>query len=599
MDWAVFLVISAAVLAVSAAAAIRLVLRKQTAGRWMTPFNMLLAGTAAAVFTALLPILRESLRDTAPGGFQVCMLTLHRTFQAFTVDIDAEAMLECVRQADTAASPVYSVYLSGLLVLAPVMTFGFILSIIRNISASVKYLTRYFSEVYAFSEPNEKTVSLAGDLKKNHPRAMLVFAGCGEEAGEWQGQAKRLGAACFTGDLLSAGLEHHSSRANITFFAASENESGNVSTALRLLDDFRGREHTFLYVDACGQEGELALSSADKGKVRVRRVNEIRNLIYHELDRQGEKLFADALTPDGAGIRQISAVILGLGRYGTEMLRALAWYGQMDGYRLTIDAFDLDSAAEDRFSALYPELTAAPFNGSSDPDDSQYTIRIHSGVDVTTKTFLDAIEQLRDTTWAFVSLGSDELNMQTAAALRQQFERMHLTHRPTILAVINRTELKNTFAELKNFRGESYEIGFIGDLQTSWSEDAIMHSALEQEALQGHLAWGEEESFWNYEYNYRSSMACAIHRKARAACGIPGTGKTEEELTEEEREILGKLEHRRWNAYMRSEGYIFSGSTDKSSRNDLGKMHHDLVSWSQLTDEAERRKDTRVAAPKA
>ena len=46
---------------------------------------------------------------------------------------------------------------------------------------------------------------------------------------------------------------------------------------------------------------------------------------------------------------------------------------------------------------------------------------------------------------------------------------------------------------------------------------------------------------------------------------------------------------------MRAEGYVFSGSTEKSSRNDLGKMHHDLVDFSSLTEE-EKRKDSDIGA---
>ena len=88
-------------------------------------------------------------------------------------------------------------------------------------------------------------------------------------------------------------------------------------------------------------------------------------------------------------------------------------------------------------------------------------------------------------------------------------------------------------------------------------------------------------------------MASAIHMKARIACGIPGAGKPEDQLTAEEKAIIEPLEHRRWNAYMRAEGYIYSGSPEKSSRNDLAKMHHDLVDFSSLTEE-EKRKDSRV-----
>ena len=90
-------------------------------------------------------------------------------------------------------------------------------------------------------------------------------------------------------------------------------------------------------------------------------------------------------------------------------------------------------------------------------------------------------------------------------------------------------------------------------------------------------------------------MALAIHARAKARCGIVGAQKNEDALTEQERRELEVLEHRRWNAYMRSEGYIYSGSPEKSSRNDLGKMHHDLVNFEDLTEE-DKRKDSRVGS---
>ena len=74
---------------------------------------------------------------------------------------------------------------------------------------------------------------------------------------------------------------------------------------------------------------------------------------------------------------------------------------------------------------------------------------------------------------------------------------------------------------------------------------------------------------------------------------IEFVGKKTEDLTQEERDKIEVLEHKRWNAYMRSEGYVFSGSPEKSSRNDLAKMHHDLVDFASLTEE-EKRKDSSV-----
>ena len=88
-------------------------------------------------------------------------------------------------------------------------------------------------------------------------------------------------------------------------------------------------------------------------------------------------------------------------------------------------------------------------------------------------------------------------------------------------------------------------------------------------------------------------MASAIHMKAREYCQIPGAGKKEEELTEEEIAVIEPLEHRRWNAYMRTEGYVYSGSRNKASRNDLAKRHHDLVPFAALSEE-DKRKDSKV-----
>jgi hypothetical protein len=192
-----------------------------------------------------------------------------------------------------------------------------------------------------------------------------------------------------------------------------------------------------------------------------------------------------------------------------------------------------------------------------------------------------------------VALGSDDVNINTAVNLRMYFERMKI--HPMIHAIIYNSQQKKALEGIRNYRGQAYDIAFIGDIESSYTEAVIIDSELEGDALRRHLKWGKEEEFWNYEYNYRSSVASAIHMRARVHCGMPGAGKREEELTAEERDLLEVLEHRRWNAYMRSEGYISSGSTDKKSRNDLAKMHHDLVDFSLLTEE-EKRKDGSVGS---
>ena len=63
-----------------------------------------------------------------------------------------------------------------------------------------------------------------------------------------------------------------------------------------------------------------------------------------------------------------------------------------------------------------------------------------------------------------------------------------------------------------------------------------------------------------------------------------------DQRTEEEKLAIGLVEHVRWNAYLRTEGYQYSGSPDKNSRSTVARLHNNLVPVTQLTDE-DLRKD--------
>lgn len=402
--------------------------------------------------------------------------------------------------------------------------------------------------------------------------------------------AKRLGAICFKKDILVVDFKKHSRKKSISFFTIGLNETENLNQSLKLIENYRERDNTHIYVFSTKIESELLLTSIDKGKVKVRRINEVQSLVNRVLYEQGCVLFESARETSN-GNKKISAIVVGMGSHGTEMVKALTWFGQMDGYKLEINAFDRDPLSEEQFVAVAPELMSPDYNGVEIEGEAQYKITVHPGIDVTSITFANEISKITDATYVIVALGNDDVNINTAVNLRMYFERLKI--HPVIQAIVYNSQQKNALKGIKNYRGQEYDIEFIGDVESSYTEDVIIDSELEEDALKRHLKWGKEEEFWTYEYNYRASMASAIHMKARIQCEIPGATKSEDELTEEERNIIEVLEHRRWNAYMRAEGYVFSGSKEKSSRNDLAKMHHDLVDFSSLTDE-EKRKDSKV-----
>ena len=254
----------------------------------------------------------------------------------------------------------------------------------------------------------------------------------------------------------------------------------------------------------------------------------------------------------------------------------------MDGYEAEINAFDINEDARSEFASLCPELMDKKFNGKNlAPDDTCYKIAVHSGVNVLTKKFDNMVCSLPHVTYVFVCLGNDEINISTAVKLRTILARRGMY--PVIQAVVYNSDKKESLQGIKNFRGDDYKIDFIGDIRSSFSEKVIIDNEVEDEAKKRHLSYGgTEKEFWQFEYNYNSSVASAIHKKAREKCGIPGTNAEPEKRELSERRALRKLEHRRWNAYMRAEGYVYAGEVRRVARNDLAKKHNLLAPFNEL-----------------
>ena len=559
-------------------------------------FNALFAGVFVAAIIMFYPVHYALEEATAWGIWRAILLSIFNAMQIFAGGCEFSIVREGLTLCPEGLDMLYQIWAATLFVLAPVFTFGFVLSLFKNLSANAKYIASYFKDVYVFSELNERSLVLANDIKAKDKKAVIVFTDVFEENEESSfeliEEAKKLRAICFKNDMLVVNLKIHSAQKTISFFAIGINETENLNQALKLVERYKERKNTNLYVFSTNVGSELLLSSTDQSAVKVRRINEVQSLINRVLYERGEIIF-DSARENDEGTKDISAVVIGMGRHGTEMVKALTWFGQMDGYNLEINAFDKDPFAKEKFVALAPELMSDEYNGVFVDGEAHYKIQIHSGFDVETISFAEEISKIKNATYVLVALGDDEANIKAAVNLRMYFERIKI--HPVIQAIVYNSQQKRALEDVKNFKGQGYDIDFIGDRESIYVVDVIIDSELEEDALQRHLKWGEEADFWNYEYNYRSSTASAIHMKARVKCGIPGAEKTTKELTPEEKNIIEVLEHKRWNAYMRAEGYVFSGSTDKSSRNDLAKMHHDLVDFSSLTEE-EKRKDSNVGA---
>ncbi len=559
-------------------------------------FRILFAGVFVAAFFLFYPV-HHAAADAGIWGNT--LLSLFTSMQIFTIGTEFEVIDAGVIFCPAAFRALYRVWAAALFVAAPVFTFGFVLSLFKNLSAYLKYLCGFFRNAYIFSELNDASLTLAKSIKETDSHATLVFTDVFEETQESDYElgesARELGAVCFKKDILHVAFHRRSKKRSVFFFTIGKDETENLDQTISLIETYRTRKNTHIYAFSTKVESELLLTAVDKGEIKVRRINEVRSLINRILYERGEIIFQSAL-PAEDGVKDISALVVGMGNHGTEMVKALTWFGQMDGYRIHIHAVDQDPLAEEKFRALVPELLSETYNGVYLPGEAQYEIKIHPGYHTETAAFASLISALQKTTYIFVSLGNDNVNIKTAVLLRMLFAR---TGRyPIIQAVLRNGQQKTALQGIRNYRGQAYDIEFLGDVESSYTSQVILDSDLEEDALNRHLKWGKEEEFWAYEYNYRSSVASAIHVRARVKCGIEGADKPEAELSEDQRLRIEVLEHRRWNAYMRAEGYVYSGSPDKSSRNDLAKMHHDLVDYASLTEEEKRKDGVTVGSAK-
>ena len=599
MNWTAQFVVSAVLLAAAALAIIYCEKNKVKRPKILSSFNIMFLGVAVAAFFIFMPYYYY---DSATNlrGVQAVFVSFYSVLRTFTLDGDYSFFMETVAAGGKVFNTVYLTYTLIIMVAAPFFTFGVVLSFFKDVTAYVKYYIRRNCVTYIFSDLNERSVALATDLSKN-PASLIVFAGVNEGETETEKElaeaAAEINAVCFKKDVLSIRFMLKKLNKKTYFFVMGDNETENLRQTIKLIAENKDREDTMLYRFSTGTESELVLASTDKGKMKVRRIDEIHSLISRVLYDEGHLLF-DSAMPDEKGTKCISAVVVGLGQYGTTLVKAMSWYCQMDGYKLKINAFDKDKNAEAKLAYEAPEMMAKENRGIFKAGVPGYDITVHSGVDATTQKFIDIINEIKDATYVFVALGTDEDNVKVAADLRMRFARMKI--KPEILAVVHSGEEKAVLENIENHKHQRYDIKFIGDIESSYTENVVIDSELENEALKCHLAWdsAKEDEFWNIEYNYRSSIATALHKRARIHCGIVAVNKSENELTEAEKAMNKKLvdlEHRRWFAYMRAEGYVYSGSEDPSSKNELAKTHHNMVATSHL-DDADIDKDLRVGS---
>ncbi len=575
--------------------------------RRLTPHLTWCVMTAVASFVWFFPYF-WSTYETTPAALKLIktlLADLQNVIRIFAADESYADVMEAVAGLGISdfVYHFYSMIGVVLYLLAPILTFGFILSLFKNIHAYAKYYFSFCKEVHVFSELNERSLALASSIvesadaqKKKHfwnfkRKPLVIFADIldknEEEHLDLVADAKEIEALLFRQDISAIHLNR--SRKNMSFYLISDDENEKIAHMEHIIKRYHAVPNTKLYIFSDEEESKCFIDSyPDKYKenmlLEVIRVNDIRSLIYHNLDINGIRLFEKATLTHAHGDpdtpeREIHAVIVGFGKYGSELTKALLWYSQLPGYRVKMTVFDENDKTKDRFQAMCPEIEMKdkPYTVKN---DMRYEIRFENCT-VGTESFYDKLAKINlesPITYVFVCLGKDNLNIAISMGIRNRLAKLRCN--PDIETVIYhsaikdrigvkwptemkesemlpaktqkkqkdtaQTETKKKFklwnwlkykkskdayvvdesGDKKPYR-DIYEIHIIGDLESFYSEGTVIASDLIKGGLAVHYRYNEvtaedlekrekkRRTFYMDDYGFFSSVSKALHAKLR------------------------------------------------------------------------------------
>lgn len=547
--------------------------------------------------------------------------------------------------------PIYQYYNAALFLAAPTGIIGSVISVVVEAIGVLRLkILSGGKPVYVFSEATDRSFTLAKSVKETFEDGdgcIIVFSGVEKnDESKRVVDAKSEGMLCFPQSMIYLAKRVANGTQQRTFVFSSENEIENISEGVELARELAKLPHdsgkgprVLIFssspvggpiVDAVASE----LNKDGKISVFIQRIDWIRNTVDGMIDEYPlfttglieecipsviEKEHRDGgfkpkLAFDYAASRR-RVLVVGNGAFAKEFVKCALWATQLgDDIATQIDVvMGSDGRLQDEMRFECPEFFAddgRPYQGyfhiafeAIDPETGAYQ-------DYLLDRDLDSFDEKRDMpTYVVVALDDDlacaKVALRTREILEQRRFRASEDQRvPFIAAVINDSELATGLRYMEK-RNRFYAIQPVGSNEDSFDYESIFNPRLLRYAKNINRVYnhsyisGEGEDFRssvesadlgfvNSEYNQRSSMAAALHRKyslyllcrktglacarnvdwcqslnaityAKDSDGNLVQGEILEAydryLATEDFAWLSKIEHDRWSAYVATEGF--------------------------------------------
>ena len=591
----------------------------------------------AGVFLASAAMCFPVMNMQENAGIALAMCISH-SIRMFVVDTGADDILSMLTR-DMLGSMLlpYKMLAATLYLLAPVFTLGVVLQYFSNTFERLRMRLKKKHDLYIFSELNTRSLEIATDMwscaKKAGRRLEIVFC-CSDKKDsvntDQEKSARKLNAVLLPEEIIHVRL--NSQRRRVNYYIISEDDDANVDQTLKMIHDMTGgsawynkqrlcQRNVTLHCYAINAEAEILLDAKDKQDLKVVLVDEVRDAVYEQLYEY--PLYMNQMKTGGAKQNMLTLLIVGGGKAGCEFLKAAVWSGQMISYKLNIHLFDLEGTnLQERLEEECPELLA---------EEGNYQICIHEG-DVFSGTMQSELDALGQVDYCVSALGDDERSIRAAVWMRRHFCAKTGYTKPFICAYVQSLAKKMAVSELsENTRRKtslSYEIVPFGCGRVYYGNESDAAFVLEYLGLgvQSHyfrLNRGSDaesrryavQNFYEKQGNRRSSIANGMHINTKlwemgyGILRVPENGEELEcyrrcvkavdfaeilaSLSETERAAYYNLEHERWMAYVRTEGWRLASNGGRTlaeiracyelyceefkNQNYLAKMHPALV----------------------
>ena len=198
--------------------AVKIQKKKERAERVFSPFQVFTGGIFVAVLFVFLPVFYYNYELFGDSSYiRPIFIALHTTIRVFILDGDFDTVANQITDINEAVRLCFSFHSALLYVVAPILTFGNVLSMFKNIRGEAMLSFYKNRSMYIMSELNGCSMSMAQSIysrwkenTKADKKPLIVFTDVFEQNEEDDYEllvkARDLGAICLKKDISKSSL---------------------------------------------------------------------------------------------------------------------------------------------------------------------------------------------------------------------------------------------------------------------------------------------------------------------------------------------------------------------------------------------------------